>query len=104
MKRDIAKSLEAWKSSARRKPLILNGARQVGKTFSLKKFGETAYQKVAYFNFEKDEKLEGYFKETLDPKQLIQILGIHAELDIQPHNTLIIFDEIQECPKALNSL
>lgn len=104
MKRDITKYLEKWKRSTRRKPLILNGARQVGKTFSLKQFGKGAYEKMVYFNFEKDAKLEGYFKDTLEPKKLIQTLGIHAEVQIEPHNTLIIFDEIQECPKALNSL
>ncbi|MGH2613101.1 MAG: ATP-binding protein, partial [Rhabdochlamydiaceae bacterium] len=104
MKRNITKDLEKWKHSSRRKPLILNGARQVGKTFSLKQFGKAAYEKMAYFNFEKDEKLAGYFRETLEPKQLIQTLGIHAEVEIKPHNTLIVFDEIQECPKALNSL
>lgn len=104
MKRDIYTQLEAWKQSARRKPLVLNGARQVGKTYALKHFGQTSYEKVAYLNFEKDEKLGQYFEGTLDPKELIKIIGIHTEIDIEPHNTLIIFDEIQECPKALNSL
>ncbi len=104
MKRDIYKQLEAWKRSTRRKPLILNGARQVGKTYALKHFGKTSYEKVAYLNFEKDEKLSQYFEGTLDPKQLIKIIGIHTEIEIEPHNTLLIFDEIQNCPKALNSL
>ncbi len=104
MKRDIYKSLEEWKLSVRRKPLVLNGARQVGKTYALKHFGKTAYEGLAYLNFEKDEKLAQYFDGTLDPKQLIQILGIHTEVEIVPHKTLIVFDEIQECPKALNSL
>lgn len=104
MKRDIYLDLEEWKKSYRRKPLILNGARQVGKTYSLKYFGTTSYGKMAYLNFEKDEKLSEYFKDTLDPKQLIKILSIHTEVDIEAKNTLLIFDEIQECPKALNSL
>lgn len=104
MKRDIYQSLEKWKHSLRRKPLILNGARQVGKTFALKYFGRMSYQKVAYLNFEKDEKLYRYFEGTLDPKELIKILSIHTEIDIEPGNTLLIFDEIQECPKAINSL
>jgi predicted AAA+ superfamily ATPase len=104
MKRDIYTQLDAWKQSARRKPLVLNGARQVGKTYALKHFGQTSYEKVAYLNFEKDEKLCQYFEGTLDPKELIKIIDIHTEIDIEPHNTLIIFDEIQECPKALNSL
>ncbi|MDP1608740.1 MAG: ATP-binding protein [Chlamydiales bacterium] len=104
MKRDIYRSLDEWKQSARRKPLVVNGARQVGKTYALKHFGKTAYEKMAYLNFEKDEKLGGYFEGTLDPKQLIRILSIHTEVEIEPHRTLLILDEIQECPKALNSL
>lgn len=104
MKRDLYIKLEEWKKSPRRKPLILNGARQVGKTYALKHFGQTSYSKAAYLNFEKDEKLAGYFQGTLEPKQLIRILGIHTGIEIEPHSTLLIFDEIQECPKALNSL
>jgi len=104
MKRDIYKRLEEWKRSPRRKPLILNGARQVGKTYSLKHFGRTSYKKVAYLNFEKDEKLSQYFESTLDPKQLLKILSIHTEVDIEPQHTLLVLDEIQECPKAINSL
>ncbi len=104
MKRDIYKLLEGWKRSARRKPLVLNGARQVGKTYALKHFGKTSYEKMAYLNFEKDEKLGQYFEGTLDPKQLIRILSIHTGIEIEPHRTLLVLDEIQECPKALNSL
>lgn len=104
MKRDIYKDFEKWKKSHRRKPLILNGARQVGKTYSLKYFANNFYKKTAYLNFEKDEKLYQYFKTTLDPKQLIKMLSIHTQVDIEPKNTLIIFDEIQESPEALNSL
>lgn len=104
MERDVLKKLEEWKQSPRRKPLILNGARQVGKTWSLKYFGNRFYQKTVYLNFEKDEKLSQFFEGTLDPKELLKIIGIHSEVDIEPHNTLLIFDEIQNCPKALNSL
>lgn len=104
MRRDIYKSLEEWKHSKRRKPLVLNGARQVGKTYALKHFGKTSYKKTAYLNFEKDEKLGQYFDRSLDPKELIKILSIYTEVEIEPNNTLLILDEIQECPKALNSL
>lgn len=104
MKRDIYHLLEDWKRSTRRKPLILNGARQVGKTYALKHFGKTSYKKMVYLNFEKDEKLAQYFDGTLDPKQLIKILGIHSGIEIEPQHTLLVFDEIQQCPKALNSL
>jgi hypothetical protein len=104
MKRDVFQKLEEWKQSSRRKPLVLDGARQVGKTYALKHFGKTSYKNTAYLNFEKDEKLAQYFEGTLDPKQLIKTLSIHTEVDIEPRHTLLIFDEIQECPKALNSL
>ena len=104
MKRDIFILLEKWKHSERRKPLILNGARQVGKTYSLKHFGKSSYKNFAYLNFEKDESLRQYFDSTLDPKELIKILSIHTKTDIEPQHTLLVFDEIQECPKALNSL
>lgn len=104
MRRDIYPLLKDWKQSDRRKPLVLNGARQVGKTYALKHFGKTAYKKTVYLNFEKDEKLGQYFDSTLDPKQIVKILSIHTEIEIEPHETLLILDEIQECPKALNSL
>ncbi len=104
MKRDIYQRLEKWKRSRRRKPLILNGARQVGKTYSLKRFGKISYEKVAYLNFEKDEKLAYYFEGSLDPIRLIKMISIHTEVEIEPESTLLIFDEIQNCPKALNSL
>lgn len=104
MNRDIYQPLKEWQHSLRRKPLVLNGARQVGKTYALKHFGKTNYQKIAYLNFEKDEKLSQYFEDTLDPKQLIKILSIHTEVEIEPLTTLLVLDEIQECPKALNSL
>lgn len=104
MKRDIYSQLESWKTSERRKPLIINGARQVGKTYALKYFGESCYQNTVYLNFEKNEQLAHFFEKTLDPKQLIKYLSIHTEQEIYPQTTLVIFDEIQECPKALNSL
>ena len=104
MKRDIYHLLQDWKQSPRRKPLVLNGARQVGKTHALKYFGKIAYEKMAYLNFEKDEKLCHYFDGTLDPKAIIKILSIHTAIDIEPHNTLLVLDEIQQCPRALNSL
>jgi hypothetical protein len=103
MKRDIYSQLEQWKGSHRRKPLIVNGARQVGKTYALKDFGKTSYAKMAYVNFEKDEKACQYFETTLDPKQLIKILTLHTSVEIDA-DTLLIFYEIQECPKALNSI
>lgn len=76
----------------------------MGKTYALKHFGKASYDNVVYLNFEKDERLGQYFEGSLDPKQLIQMISIHAEAEIKPAHTLLIFDEIQECPKALNSL
>ena len=104
MKRDIYTKLEAWKGSSRRKPLVLNGARQVGKTYALKHFGKTFYEKMVYLNFETDEKLCNYFEGSLNPKEILKVLGIHAGITIEPGNTLLVFDEIQQCPRALNSL
>jgi len=104
MERDIIHQLLTWKDSPRRKPLILEGARQVGKTTVLQSFGERYYDNTVYLNFEKDELLSGYFKDSLDPANLIQVLSVHKGEPISPGTTLVIFDEIQECPRALNSL
>ena len=104
MQRNITNSLNQWKNDITRKPLILEGARQVGKTTVLQRFGEEFFEQKAYFNFERDEQLAGYFEGTLDPTKLIQFLSLHSGIKIEPHNTLIIFDEVQECPRALNSL
>ncbi|MBS0655946.1 MAG: AAA family ATPase, partial [Verrucomicrobia bacterium] len=104
MKRDIYGKLEGWKHSVRRKPLVLNGARQVGKTYALKHFGKSCFKNIVYLNFEKDRKLADYFEGLLDPRQIIKFLSLHAEATIDPGETLIVFDEVQECPRALNSL
>jgi len=104
MNRDIYQSLKNWKQSPRRKPLILYGARQTGKTYALLQFGKAHYEKVIYLNFEKDKQLAGYFSGSLSPAVILQFLSIHTEQKIEPHNTLIIFDEIQECSSALTSL
>lgn len=93
-----------WKNSKDRKPLILKGARQVGKTYILKEFGENNYDNVAYFNFDHDDGLENLFLNTKDPKRIIEQLSLVIGKKISPESTLIIFDEIQECPNALNSL
>lgn len=98
------KKLIDWKNSKDRKPLILKGARQVGKTYILKEFGENNYDNVAYFNFDHDDGLENLFLNTKDPKRIIEQLSLVIGKKISPESTLIIFDEIQECPNALNSL
>ncbi len=104
MYRFITEKLINWKNSKDRKPLILKGARQVGKTYALKEFGSNNYENTAYFNFDHDDGLAELFLNTKDPKRIIEQLSLANGKKISPHTTLIIFDEIQECPNALNSL
>lgn len=104
MKRSILDSLIAWKNSPRRKPLVLNGARQVGKTYILGAFGEQEYDGVAYVNFDKDASVADIFRHGYDTTKILLSLSAVTGIDIQPQSTLIILDEIQECPEALASL
>lgn len=104
MKRTIMDKLINWKNSSSRKPLILKGARQVGKTYILKKFGEEYYEDFVYLNFDHDDGLSNLFNNTKDPKRILEQLVLVSGKKIIPNKTLIIFDEIQECPNALNSL
>lgn len=104
MKRDIYNKLIEWKNSDRRKPLILQGARQVGKTYILKEFGNNEYERVAYFNFEEDRELNDFFKDKIVPEKIIEKLSIYSEKQILPEKTLIIFDEIQNSPETLTCL
>ncbi len=104
MYRKITHFLETWKVSSHRKPLLLQGARQVGKTWSVLEFGRTHYENVAYFNFETNPKLNDTFAESLDPAYLIPLLSHIAGQTIVREKTLIVFDEIQLCERALTSL
>lgn len=104
MYRKIMNFLEEWKESRHRKPLILQGARQVGKTYSLLEFGRKCYENVAYFNFETNPKLAKTFEENISPKYLLPILSHLAGQTIIREKTLIIFDEVQLCERALTSL
>lgn len=104
MYREIIGFLEAWKENEHRKPLILQGARQVGKTYSILEFGRTHYENVAYFNFETNPKLNDAFAENIDPDYLIPILSGIARQTIVKGKTLIVFDEVQFCERALASL
>lgn len=104
MKRDLYKKLLAWKASKDRKPLVLRGARQVGKTHLLKSFGKQEYVDCIYLNFEENPKLNGLFSSELTPSTILENIRIYLNQDIQPETTLLIFDEIQESPAALNSL
>jgi len=102
--RKAQSGLIEWKNSANRKPLILQGARQVGKTWLLKHFGKIYFDDVAYFNFDRQSELKQFFETSKDPDRIIQNLALVHGRAIIPEKTLIIFDEIQECNDALNSL
>lgn len=102
--RKIQRKLTAWKEASDRKPLILQGARQVGKTWLLTHFGDSAFENVAYFNFEKQPDLKQFFENTKDVTQIVRNLSLVYGQSLIPQKTLIIFDEIQECNDALNSL
>lgn len=104
MYRKITDFLEQWKESEHRKPLILQGARQVGKTYSILEFGRTHYDNVAYFNFETNSKLNETFEENISPGYLIPILSHIAGQTIVKERTLIVFDEVQLCERSLTSL
>lgn len=104
IKRDITTALLQWKQRQQRKPLIIQGARQIGKTWIMKKFGETYFDYVAYFNFDASEELCREFENTKNPGRLIDILRLYTDTPIEAERTLIIFDEIQQSNKALNSL
>ncbi|MBD5553793.1 MAG: ATP-binding protein [Roseburia sp.] len=104
MYRKIMGFLENWKENEYRKPLILQGARQVGKTYSILEFGRTHYENVAYFNFETNPKLNETFEENITPEYLIPILSRIAGQTIVKEKTLIVFDEVQLCERALTSL
>lgn len=104
MKRLIMEQLVKWKKSPYRKPLILKGVRQVGKTWILKEFGRQYYESTAYFNFDENEEYRQFFETTKDVKRILQNLILASGQKIMPEKTLIIFDEIQDCPKVINSM
>ena len=103
MKRKIMNWLLQWKESFKRKPLILQGARQVGKTYSVLTFGKKYYDSVAYFNFENNKELIKIFDRDLDPERIVRELSINCGKSIFKEKTLIFFDEIQACERALTS-
>lgn len=103
MKRDLYQKLLDWKSKSYRKPLILNGARQVGKTYLLKMFCQEFPQQL-YLNFEEKPQLASFFQPDLDPERILKHLQLYGECDLGQEDGLIIFDEIQACPQAITSL
>ena len=104
MKRDLIQQLIKWADNPHRKPLLLNGVRQVGKTYLLKQFGAARFPQTHYFNFEKETELHAIFAKNLEPKRILSELKFYANHTIDEKRDLIIFDEIQACPSALTSL
>ena len=104
MERALMEKLVAWKDSSRRKPLILNGARQVGKTWLLKEFGRLHFENVAYVSLDNDSLARGYFESGFDIARIIASLALVLDMEIRPGETLIVLDEVQACPKAITSL
>lgn len=104
MYRMAMENLLAWKQSRRRKPLIIEGARQVGKTWLMKEFGRQAYADTVYINFDSNARMAELFASDLDTKRLVLGLELYAGRKIDPENTLLIFDEVQEVPRALAAL
>ena len=104
MKRNAISDLITWKADEERKPLIIRGARQVGKTWLMKEFGKNYYKSFVYFNFDEEDELKSIFETTKNPHRIIELLSLIAGEKILPGETLILFDEIQECPEALNTL
>lgn len=104
LKRNAIQELIKWKSSEDRKPMVMRGARQVGKTWLMKEFGQNYYESCVYFNFDEEDELKSIFETNKNPHRIIELLSMIAGEKILPQKTLVIFDEIQECPEALNTL
>lgn len=104
MKRLIINQLISWKENSQRKPLILNGARQVGKTYILKAFGKLHYRNVAYVNLDSQKELAKVFEQDFNVTRIIRSLSAFLNIHIEPQHTLVVLDEVQECPAALHAL
>ena len=104
MKRHLMQELAAWKEKDHRKPLILKGARQVGKTWLMKEFGRLYFKKVAYITFYNNQRMKRVFDEDYDIERILVNINIEAHTEVTPEDTLIILDEIQEAPRALEAL
>lgn len=104
MYRAAIEELYEWKNSVNRKPMVIEGARQVGKTWLMKEFGKNAYEKTVYINFDSNSRMAELFSSDLDVNRILMGLELYSDIKITPENTLIIFDEVQEVPRALASL
>ncbi len=104
MRRNAILELIKWKAGTDRKPMVIRGARQVGKTWLMREFGQSCYESCVYFNFDEEDELKSIFTSNKNPHRIIELLSLVAGEKIMPEKTLVIFDEIQECPEALNTL
>ena len=104
IERDITRTLSTWKESPQRKPLLLKGVRQCGKSWILEHFGKTHFGNVVTFNFEKNPEIAAFFTGSYEPKRILAQLAAYSGQSIVAQETMIIFDEVQLCPRALNSL
>jgi len=104
MERMLMQDLVTWKNNPNRKPLVIQGVRQCGKTYLIEEFAKRFYSDVAFYRFDKDVKVKEFFERDLDPKRIVKDLGLARGKAIRPNETLIVFDEIQECGKAITSL
>lgn len=104
LKRNAIQELIKWKFDEERKPMVIRGARQVGKTWLMKEFGQNYYKSYVYLNFDEEDELKSIFESNKNPHRIIELLSMIAGEKILPEETLIIFDEVQECPEALNTL
>ena len=104
MERMLMRDLIKWKNEPDKKPLVIQGVRQCGKTYLIEEFAKRYYSDFVYYRFDKDTGIKKYFEQDLDPKRIIKDLGLARGKSIKPHETLIIFDEIQECGNAVTSL
>jgi predicted AAA+ superfamily ATPase len=104
MYRLAIEELFRWKQRKNKKPLIIKGARQVGKTWLMCEFGKTAFEKMVYISFDNNQRMKGLFSNDLNVERIVTGLELYAGHKIDPENTLLIFDEVQEVPQALTSL
>ena len=105
MYRNVEENLKKWKKSVTKKPLVISGARQVGKTYSILKFAKENYKSYLYVNFERDLDIKNFMDKTANPKEIISYLEIaYPQINFEEGKTLIIFDEVQACPQALTSI
>lgn len=104
IKRDIINDFKRWKEDPHRKPILLTGSRQIGKTWAMLEFGKECFEYYALFDFDRHPELKTVFKTSKDPNRIVKDLALYCDVPLQPGRTLLIFDEIQECEDALNSL